>query len=75
VKQRLTDVLMIDVRMPGLRVLEELLVVERAASGKMPRVVGLTRPGDPLTLTGAIADEAMALPPSRARLERMLTSA
>lgn len=72
VKQGAPDLLLIDARMPGMRVLEELLVIDRAASGRHPYVVGLSRPGDALTLTGAIADEALPLPPRGGQIEKIL---
>lgn len=71
-KRRAFDVLLVDVRLPGLRVLEELLHSDRVAGTFHPHVVGLSRPGDPISLTGVVADEAMALPPSKEKLAAML---
>lgn len=72
VKQGAPDLLLIDARMPGMRVLEELLVIDRAGSSPHPYVVGLSKPGDALTLTGAIADEALPLPPRGGQVEKIL---
>jgi signal transduction histidine kinase len=61
------ELLLLDVRLPGIRVIEELLLAERVL-GFRPHVVGLSRAGDPLPLTGVVADEALVLPATKRRL-------
>lgn len=67
-RQRAFELFLVDVRMPGLRLLEDLVRAERQAPGSSTRVVGMVRPGDPLALTGAALDDSLALPVTRAGL-------
>jgi len=71
-KKRQLDLLFVDARLPGLRLLEDLLHAERAAGRLRPYVVALVRPGDPVALSGAVADQTLALPATRERIATML---
>ncbi|MFO0723379.1 MAG: hybrid sensor histidine kinase/response regulator [Myxococcota bacterium] len=71
-RQRAFDVFLVDVRIPGLRVLEDVLLIERQNANAHPMVIGLSRPADPLALTGAVLDASLALPVTQQALEAVL---
>lgn len=70
-KKATPDLLFVDARLPGLRVIEELLRAERGGGNYRPRVVALVRSSEPFAVSSAVADEIMPLPVTR---ERMATT-
>jgi signal transduction histidine kinase len=66
------DLLFVDARLPGLRLVEDALRAERAQGQYRPRVVALTRPSEPFAVASAVADEVVSGPLTRERVATIL---
>ncbi len=66
------DLLLLDARLPGLRLVEDVLRAERGSGNHRARVVALVRTNDPFATSSALADEIVPVPVARERIATLL---